>query len=70
MIVTTIDTNQTFEIDDQPLEYGKPYVFREESNEDWNLAESWNHMPTDNGIHVLMLINPTMIRKRIVREIK
>jgi hypothetical protein len=64
MKITTSDTNQTFEITEEPLEHGKPYVFSENGAE-WNYAEQWNDFRGEGGAHVLEMLNPKMIRKSI-----
>lgn len=64
MKITTIDTNQVFEITEEPLEFGKPYVFSEDGKE-WYYGEEWKDYRGEGGVPMIEMINPKMIRKPI-----
>jgi len=55
------------EINDDPLETGKPYVFRDKNSDDWWYGEIWRGNFLDVGNKpVLETLNPNMIRKKVV----
>lgn len=64
MKITTIDTNQVFEITEEPLEFGKPYVFTEDGIE-WYYGEEWKKYLGEGGVPMIEMINPKIIRKSI-----
>lgn len=64
-----IKTREGFEVEinDDPLENGKPYVFREKDSDEWWYGEVWTGHFLDTGNKpVLETLNPNMIRKKVV----
>ena len=64
-----IKTREGFEVEinDDPLETGKPYVFREKDSDEWWYGEIWRGNFLDAGNKpVLETLNPNMIRKKVV----
>lgn len=68
MIIKTIDNNKEYEVSDEPLECGKPYVFSEDGLA-WYYAEQWRCIVDAGGRPVLETINPNIKRYLIKREI-
>jgi len=68
MIVLTKDTKQVFKINQEQPEYGLPYVFSQEGD-DWYYGETWPYRTSETEKNALELLNPTMIRRKILEEI-
>ena len=68
-IMEKIKTREGFEVEinDDPLETGKPYVFREKDSDEWWYGERWSGDCLNAGNKpVLETLNPSMIRKKVV----
>lgn len=56
------------EISNEPLENGKPYVFKHTEDGDWWYGEIWRGDMIDaGGRPILETINPNVIRKKVIR---
>jgi len=62
--VTTIEGKVVI-LTDEPLVVGKPYVFKEKEEDEWNYGEAWTKFLDAGDNPVLETINPNMIRKSI-----
>lgn len=55
------------EINNEPLEHGKPYVFKVGEDGDWWYGEVWRgDMVDTGGKPVLETVNPHVIRKKVI----
>lgn len=65
-----IKTREGFEVEinDDPLETGKPYVFREKESDEWWYGKIWtgHFLNADGEMQSLETLNPNMIRKKVV----
>lgn len=56
------------EISNEPLEHGKPYVFKDMEDDYWWFGEVWRgNMVDAGGRAVLETINPQIIRKKVIK---
>jgi hypothetical protein len=73
-LLMKIKTREGFEVEinDDPLETGKPYVFREKDSDEWWYGERWygerwsGDCLNAGNKPVLEILNPSMIRKKVV----
>lgn len=68
MIIRTID-DKLVEVSNESPKTGDPYIFKNPNDKKggWHFGEMWNHMPSEGGRNMLELINPKMIRKRVIK---
>lgn len=68
MKITTVDTNQTYEVTDEPLEDGFPYVFSSDGGKTWYFNKQYRFFPSEGGENMFEVMNPGVIRKAIKQK--
>jgi hypothetical protein len=68
MKITTVDTNRTYEVTDEPLEVGFPYVFSADEGKTWHYCQQYRFFPSEGGKNMYEIMNPGIIRKAIKQD--
>ncbi len=69
-IITTVDGRKFIVNGDKP-QYNHPYVFADANDTTkWEFGEKYGYFPSSGGYDLQELINPKIIRKNILKEVK
>jgi hypothetical protein len=60
---------QYYLISNENPNLGDTYAFKEPNVEKWHLAKRFNYFPSAIGKNAIELLNPEMIRKKIVKKL-